>query len=467
MSSIAADPRPAALTGATRVGYGTGALGISAVEFFVRVYLLKLYSDTMGLSPVVAGVILALGTLVDAVTDLLMGEVSDRTRLRSGRRRPYIAIGTVLTAATFVLLFAPPAFGSPAALAIYLIVVYLLFTTALTMLAVPHAALGGELTNDPGGRNELFAWRFLFTNLGMLLAIVLPAMLAGKNGSVGAGAVWLAPPILLAGFLAVRATRSQDAPDPSGLRFSFRAFLRSLLAVLRRKAFRPLLAAYLIGSIALTVNSAVALFFYEYRLGLAERDVFLAVLLPFALVIALSVGGWVLISRRLGRRRSAFLGVLLLGIGGSVVVPLLPPGGLLWPVLWAIFGGSLVGSVFLLDATVADVVDLDEAVTGVHREGVYFGMWRMISKVARAIGLLVTGIALDLIGFDSAAPEQTEATVDGLAIILGPVVGVMFIIAALVWLLVPLNAALRERVRRVQARRSVRAAFLSSLSPLP
>jgi len=449
---------------ARMAGYGSGVLGVAAVEFFVRVYLLKLYTDEVGLSPAIAGAMLAVAALWDGVTDPVMGELSDRTRARAGRRRPWIAAGALLTAGSFLALFSPPALGTPAAKALYLLATYVVFNTALTVLAVPHAALGGELTGDPRGRTQVFGWRFLFTNVGLLVGILVPAVAAAEGG-VRAGALWLAPAVVLGGAVAFLATRGRDAPDRSGARFSPGAVVRSTARVFRMRAFRPLLAAYVVGSVAMTLNSAVALFYYEHRLGLGEREVFLAVLLPFALVIALSIGGWSILANAFGRRRTAFLGVLALGIGTSVVYPFFPPGELLGPVLWAIAGGALVGSVFLLDATVADVVDLDEAVTGVHREGVYFGTWRMASKIARGGGLVLTGVLLGSIGFDAGAEDQSAATALALAWIFGPGVGALFVLAALLWLLVPMGKELRARVRRVLDRRISRRTRSSPASP--
>ena len=78
------------VSGGVKVGYGVGELGVAGAEFFVRVYLLKLYVDTVGLSASLAGLVLALAVVWDAVTDPLMGEISDRTRSRFGRRRPWI-----------------------------------------------------------------------------------------------------------------------------------------------------------------------------------------------------------------------------------------------------------------------------------------------------------------------------------------------------------------------------------------
>jgi len=180
------------LSGAVKVGYGAGELGIAAAEFAVRVSLLKLYVDVSGLAAGLAGAVLAIAVAWDAVTDLLMGEISDRTRLRWGRRRPWVAVGSPLASIFFIVLFSPPVGTSQGALALYLLAAYLAFNTALTLVAVPHAALGADLTSDPATRNEVYGWRFLFANLGLVLAIAVPAA-ASRNGGAGAsGAPWLA-----------------------------------------------------------------------------------------------------------------------------------------------------------------------------------------------------------------------------------------------------------------------------------
>jgi GPH family glycoside/pentoside/hexuronide:cation symporter len=440
------------LPGVVKVGYGAGEFGISAAEFFVRVYLLKLYVDVVGLSASTAGVVLALAVIWDAITDPLMGELSDRTRFRAGRRRPWIGLGSVLTAMAFIVLFSPPEIDGQLLRSVFLLVSYMVFNTALTVIAVPHAALGGELSSDPPTRNEVYGWRFLFANLGLVFGIVIPAASAGGSGP-GSGVIWLALSIVAAGAVAVVATRGRDGPDRREARVSIAAIFKSISAVARFRPFWPLVSAYLIGSIGLTLNASLALFYYEHRLLLSEREVFLWILLPFALVIAISIGGWVLLARRLGRRRVAFAGVFLLGIGTTVVYPLFPSGQLLGPVVWGLIGGLLVGSVFLFDAAVADVVDWDQAVHGVHREGVYFGVWRMASKMARALGLALSGWFLDAAGFVPGAEVQTETARLGIAIAFGPGVGILFIAGALVWLCVPLEGTVHERVRKILARR--------------
>jgi len=443
----------------TKLGYGSAELGISAVEFFIQVYLLKFYTDRVGLQPADAGLALALAVIWDAVTDPLMGGLSDGAKLAWGKRRPFILAGGLLLGAAFVFVFSPPALATQGGKFAYLLIGYILVNTAMTVIAVPHAALAGELTGDPDQRTQLFGYRFLFANLGLIFGIAAPgvaAALAGNSsgamGAVAGGASqWIAGAVILSALVSVIATRGLDRPGPG--RFSFRAFWRSLGAALTCRPFIPLILAYLVGTLGRTLNSSIALFYYEHRLKLAEADVFLYILLPFTFVIALSIVGWTLLSRKVGKKRPAFWGVFLLGLYTCVAYPLFPAGVVWLPAVGGMIGGVLVGSVFLLDSTVADVVDYDEVQSGVHREGLYFGFWRMAAKLSRAAGLALSGMALDWVGFRPEADAQSAETAWGLALMFGPGVGLFFMIAAAVFLWMPLTARKNRQVQRILRQR--------------
>jgi GPH family glycoside/pentoside/hexuronide:cation symporter len=440
------------------LGYGVGELGIAGVEFFLRVYLVVYAVEGLGIPGSVAGIVLAVAVVWDAVTDPLMGEISDLTTHAVGRRRLWIGVGGPAAAGAFAALFLIPAAGSETVWkALHLLGLYLVCNTALTVLSVPHSALGGELTSVPDQRNRVFGWRFLFANLGLLAAVVIPAVVPG-GGTSGPWAVLLMGGLVIAtSWLCYRATRGWDVPSKTPGVPVGRHLVASVSRALRAGPFRPLIAAFMVGSIGLTLNSSLAMFFYLHRLQLTEQQVLIGILLPFAAVIAVSIAGWVRIARRWGRRATAFTGIFGLGIGTMIVYPLMPPGVVLWPVAWGVVGGILVGSVFLLDATVADVVDWDEAVSGEHREGVYFGLWRMAGKMARALGLGVSGLVLDAIAFDADVVVHGELTRTGLALAFGPLVGAFLVVAALLWLRVPLNEATQRRINRIVGWRRTRS----------
>ena len=443
------------------VGYGAAELGITAVEFFIQVYLLKLYTGVIGLAPQLAGLTMAVAVVWDAVTDPLMGSLSDRTRSRWGKRRPYVLGGAFLLAGTTVVLFSPPPLASQVMQALFLLVSYLMVNTAMTVIAVPHAALGGELSQEPNTRTEVFGWRFLFANLGLLVAIVVPAVLAASLSKPSPGAVprigslVVAAIVLGTAAVTVVATRGRDAGSTEQP-FSVREFFAGLSSVVKNRPFCPLLVAFVLGGVGRTINASIALFYYEHRLRLAEQDVFLYVLLPFTLVIALSIAGWLWLARRLGPKYPAVLGIGALGVGTCFAYPSFVPGSLWGPMVAGVVGGVLVGAVFLLDSTVADIVDYDEVYSGVHREGLYFGFWRMATKMARAVGLALSGFLLAWIGFDEGASSQSAETAQGLALIFGPGVGVFFIAAAAVYMLMPLTRDRHAVVLRILERRRAR-----------
>ncbi len=449
-----------------KVGYGTVELGITAIEFFLQFYLLKFYVDVVGLEADVAGLALALALIWDAVTDPLMGTISDQTRSRLGRRLLYVLAGAPILGASFVLLFSPPALDTQAAKFWFLLISYMLVNTGMTIVAVPHAALGGELSGNIDERTEIFGWRFLFTNFGLVIGIVLPGLVA-RNASAGAengqvvtsatsASYYVAALVVVAALVTFWATRRLDRPSGEA-RVTMRGYLKALGQTVTNRPFIVLVITYVLGSIGRAINSAVALFYYEYRLGLPEDQVLQYVLLPFGLLIAASVGFWWWLSNRYGKKMPAFWGIFTLGVATSLIYPVLPKHDFTGPVLFAFGGGILVGAIFLLDSTVADVVDYDEVHTGSHREGMYFGFWRLSTKLARALGLAFAGKMLDLAGFDSHQATQSADTEWGLALIFGPGVGIFLTLGALVYLLMPLNRARVLRIRRILDMRAAKA----------
>lgn len=126
----------------TKAGYGATDLGLAAVETLLQIYLLKFYNVVVGLPASYTGAALAIAIFWDAVSDPVMGGISDTTSHPSGRRRPYILPGAVGLSLFTIAIFNPPAMQSLPFKFAYLLVIYILLNTALTVISVPHAALG-------------------------------------------------------------------------------------------------------------------------------------------------------------------------------------------------------------------------------------------------------------------------------------------------------------------------------------
>jgi GPH family glycoside/pentoside/hexuronide:cation symporter len=447
-----------------RAGYGVAELGINGVEVLIRVGLLIFYTDAVGLDPALAGYAVAIGVLWDAVTDPLMGRISDRSRSRFGRRRVWIALGAVALAASVVLLFAPPAMASQPGKFLVLLGSYMLANTAMTVIAVPHSALAGDLCKPGPARVELFGWRLLFGNLGLVLGTVLPGVfIARMDAPPGAAdraaadlhtAMVLGLVTLVSAAVTLAATRGRDhapaaPPQPVG-------WLRSLASVSLNPGFAPLFAAYLIANIGLNINATTALYYYRYRLLLDESQTRL-IIAVFMLVFCLSIPMWLALARRVGKIPAVRAGALALGLMSCVVYPLFPPGNPWWPLLASVVGGISIGAVVLLEALLADVVDHDRLRSGESRFGLYFGVWKMGAKASRAVAIAISGNLLALVGF-TANVEQGPAASLGLALVFGPCVGAFLIAAALVLGLHRLDESRHARVMALLERRRLRCA---------
>src|SRR5690606_8121132 len=139
---------------------------------FSRSFVRFFYSQVVGLDPWLAGIALTLGRLWDAVSDPLMGEISDRTRSRLGRRRPYLLFGALPLALAYVALWVPPIGWSQGALFVYLAVTDVVFNTAITVVMIPYTSLGAELATDYHERTKVAAIRMLFYQVGWFVGAV-------------------------------------------------------------------------------------------------------------------------------------------------------------------------------------------------------------------------------------------------------------------------------------------------------
>jgi len=440
-----------------KLGYGMAETGITAVQLLTQIYLLKYYTEIVGLMPSLAGIALGISILWDGVSDPLMGNISDKTKSRFGRRRPYILIGGILLSLAILLLFSPPDIHSQMGKFLYLLIAYLTVNTAMTIISVPHIALGGELAFERNERTSIFGWRLFFSNIGMLVGMLVPAAILQSLGDESSkvniqasrsfASEIVAGVILISAMISFLVTKDRDiVPLNTKKEMSF---FESLGSILNNRVFLPLLLAFIIATIGRTFNSAIALYYYQYRLGLKESDVVINILLPFFLVLMISIPFWVWLSKKIGKKIPAFLGVFLLGLLTVIAYPLFPYGEIRPPLIVAFFGGILAGSILIMDSLLTDVVDYDEWKTKQKREGIYFGFWKMGVKFSQAIGIALTGFMLDFIGFDQNAVTQIPEVGFRLALIFGPLVGFFFIAGSLVFLFYPLTDKKHIAIQKV------------------
>ena len=450
------DPR---LPLSVQVGYSTADVGINLAETAMRIYALVFYTDRVALEPSLAALALGISIFWDAITDPIMGAISDRTRHRFGGRRGYLPAGGLWLALGVLLVFWPPELDSQAAKFGWLLAAGCLLNTGMTVLSVPYMAMAGEMTDDPHQRAVLFGWRFAFANIGALAAAVVPALLLTANGSSPAAmpttslaAAAIVVVTAMVSWHATRDVRFVAVPAAPSARKD------TLAAMLRNPTFRPLLLAYGIATAGIGVNAAAFLYYYEHHLHLSGERTQL-VLVVFLVVFTVSILGWVWLARRHGKRRPLVVGATVLGIGTTLLYLLAPPGGFAVVMGFGAIGlGSFVGCIVLIDAMLTDVLDHDLVRTGRSRAGLFFGVWRFASKVARALAVAGTGLVLALAGYREGQVTQPESVDTALVLLFGPGVGLLFLLAAFVLWRYRFDERKQAQVRRILDRRRARRA---------
>lgn len=415
--------------------YAAAESGIFAVEFFVRLHLLIFYTDKLGIQATLASAAAGIALIWDAFIDPFVGSFSDSFRSRWGNRKPFLVAGAILIVPSLVWIFSPYRAQNPLWIFVQLTFANLLLNTGITLVTVPHAAISAELSRDTGVRIRIFAARLIFANLGLMLGLIVPGAMLKGGRAAGASETSTYPEIaLVIGLLALVAilicvfslkNNVQSAPANAN------GFWTDIRSAARNRFFAWLFVAGFLAYIGVAINSTLARYYYEHFLHLGEDDLAL-VLIVFILVWSLSTILWVKLADKFGKDLPAAVGIIGLGLMSSVVYPLFPPGKISGPVFAAVLGGIFTGCILLFDSYVADAADLDRTASGENRDGLYFGVWKFGIKASRGVAVLMSGLMLSAIGYQSgSAPDP--AVQFRIALLFGPVVGSIFVLSGLVF----------------------------------
>ena len=410
MTSSPTAPLPARIL----LAYGAPALPAAMLGLPMLVYLPGFWAETMGLGLATTGAMLLLARLWDGVTDPVVGHLSDRTRGRLGRRKPWLAASLPLVLAGAWMLFRPPEGAGAAYLLAWSFVLYL----GWTMMQVPHQAWGAELSEDYAERARVAAWREGFALCGVILAASLPALLpalglaGARDGAAAAlGMLAVLTCILLppAGILMLVLV-----PEPPPLRAAAAGWRAGWTLLAANRPFRRLLGAWFLNGIANGLPSTLFLLFVAHRLGLAELQgpfllaYFLAGLAGVPLALALA--------RRVGKHR-AWCVAMIANCVAFAPAPLLEPGAAWSFAAICVATGLCLGADLALPPAIqADVVDEDSAAGGEGRAGLYFALWGMATKLALALAVGIAFPLLDLAGFVPGTPGAPGAAPGGFAL---------------------------------------------------
>ncbi len=396
----------------TVLAYGAPAAGAGYMYLLLSLYVMKFATDILLIAPAVMGMIYSASRIWDAVSDPLIGYLSDRTNIKMGRRRSWILASCIPIAAGFYMVFAPPLSLSDTGLIIWMTIAVIGFYSAMTIFYVPHLSLGAELSDNYHERSRMFGARHAAYIIGSILSLVSLQFLINEEYVDGGDVRGLASELGLfaIGVMTVLVVfavfRLRERPEFQGRVQSspYQAFKH----VWQNPHARLLLIVTFIEYVGSSAIAALTLYITHYVVGAPT----LAPLIIFAYMLpsSASVPMWVPLSRRFGKIRVWIFGMLLTGVsfGAMFLLPFFESETtrIVWIFTMAFFAGLANGCGGTLGPSVqGDVIDYDEHLTGERKEGAYFAAWNFVQKSALGLMLLMTGFVLEFAGF---VPNQEQ-----------------------------------------------------------
>jgi GPH family glycoside/pentoside/hexuronide:cation symporter len=392
----------------TKLGFGVCDLGgnlfFTALGFYAAIYL----TDTVGIAAGVAGAILLLGKIVDAVWDPILGHLSDNTVTKWGRRRPYLFLGSIPLALAMWWFWTNPRISDPAGAAVWGLAAFVLLNVTYSVVNIPYSSLTPELTADYDERSSLNGFRFSFAAVGTMLGAVAvgPIITAfgggpGLDSSRGYSMVGLVFALVMMVTAMITALAVRE-PGAAGRAVADKGFLKAYVGVFRNKPFVIVLVGYALNLIGLTfLQTSIPYYFnYIYRdwPGIPNAQALQTPAMGLLLVVAMIfIPVSVAVSKRAGKKLIWQICFFILATASLAIFFLGERLGPYFFIAMMAYAGIGVGFGYIAPyAMVPDTIEVDVARTGKRNEGAFYGMYLFTSKIGQAIawqaGLLVLAL---------------------------------------------------------------------------
>ena len=456
-------PNHEKLSAGTKLAYGAGDLG-PAIATGINGFLLNAFLlNIANLSPVMVGTIFLIVKIWDAVNDPIIGALTDRTRSKWGRRRPWLLFAAVPFALAFLLQWLVPPLGDGGKFWYYLVVAFLL-DFGFTAVNVPYAAMTPELTRDYDERTSLSTYRLSFSILGSVLAVffhtqIVAAIPDKVTGNSIAAAIWAAI-FIISSWITFFFTRERHYEEEVVAAKENRVgFFKGLRIVFSNRAFVLVALIYMLSWLAIQfVQNNLQLYVVLWIKGEAY--------FPF-LVLAVQVSAflfllmWNKISQKAGKQNIYYLGMSVWVIV-CIVLFFVQPGQIMLLFILAILAAVGISIGYLVPwSMIPDVVELDELETGQRREGIFYGFFVFLQKLGLSLGLAISNYTLGMAGYISPAnpndpiPAQNDSVLLALRIFVSFAPAVILLISFLVVRAYPLTRQKHAELRaRLEARKA-------------
>lgn len=414
-----------------KMAYGCGDIYGGGSFLIVGVLFLVFLTNVEGLSGALAGAIIFIGKAWDAVTDPLMGILSDRTRTRFGRRRIYFLVGGIPVLLSWVMLWY--SFGIPGVTAkfIYYTFSFIFFSTAFTLVMVPYNAILADMVKDYNKRSAFTAVRLSFSAGTAILCAIIPAMITGAFSDQKEGYLIMA---LLFGlvfgiswlivFLGTwENTRISDEPG-----FTYKEWM----SVFKNKSFR--LYARIFVTSQMAIDAVMALAVYYLGVSIRKDQLFIPAMASILVVQLIFISIFSIIAQKYSKKTPALISAIV-WIAASVLIFTFSPEtpDLIVIITCSFIGIGAAGCNLISWSILPDISDVDELITGRRREGLYSGVSTFLRKLSGGLVVGSIGLLLDAVRYsDSAVKSGNIEPITDLGVkLMFTVIPVIFLIAML------------------------------------
>jgi Na+/melibiose symporter-like transporter len=426
----------------TILAYGSLSLPIGTIGLPIAIYLAPLYAGQLDLSLQMIGVAFLFARLLDFITDPLVGVLSDRWRPSIGRRRVWLLLGTVVMMSGVFLLFRPVD-----GINIY----YFLGAVSLvyfgyTLLGIPYAAWGAELSTNYHTRTRITSSARFFDISGLIISTLIPAIVLARAGANSGDVMRELSTFILIALPTAATIVFFTVPEPDAPRVKTPFSLRNSLGLLASNGpFSRIVLVLLIGTIGEVFRQTITLFFARDVVGVTNIG---AVYFYYFVAALVMVPFWLWLAQRIEKHRALTLAFVIIAITNGLMFFVGQGQEFAFIALFVIKGACYGPVLMLPPAMIADTADIDTARTRDRQQGLFYALAAMIQKIGYALGASLPLIILGAIDFESKG-ETAPHALNVLTLCYSVIPAVLVLVAAWLTLRYSLTEARHREIRKM------------------
>ena len=417
-----------------KLAYGCGALMDGGGVALMACVMLKYMTDTLGIVAASASTIMMVSKIWDAVTDPLMGSITDNTRTKWGRRRPYMVFGGVLLIIALALLFAPIkdwwGITSQAGMIAYVLVFYIVWNTCSTITQVPYTSMASDISPSFHERNNANTIKLVFSAVASGLAYVLPLLILGarEKGSISGTTFWIVMVAvfgtMFGGGLVITGLFTKERVKPEKVekkKFNLKEFLKGYIQPYKNRSYAWHIGMYVSAFACMDMLSALAAYYASHvwrgvkmTLPIVGEMTFSSMFIIAPIMVA-AVLAFPLVRVMMDKKGKAFafrMGLPFYILGGILIAVLNPQMGCpAWviPLVAFLMGFGFGGAQMIPWMNFPDTLDVAELTLGERPTGNYSGMMTLVRKIGGALGVGIIGWVLTGVGYEGYNAATTAA----------------------------------------------------------